>query len=390
MTRRERSVDGRSLDLANVSDHHRVVWSGYLVPPETGLYRLGLAGFQTGSMTFEGQPLIDLKGVPWGSLPSLKTVRLEKGRRYPIEIAGVSETGSAGVGLSWKRISEDPAAALRETAANADVLVAVVGLTSDLEAEESPVRIPGFAGGDKTTLDIPSDQQAMLEVAAALDKPLVMVAMNGSPINLAWAKDKANAILEAWYPGQAGGLAIANVLSGKANPSGRLPLTFYRSVDQLPPFDDYRMAGRTYRYYRGETVYPFGHGLSYTSFSYGALTITPTSGDAGNGIRVEAELRNAGDREGDEVAQLYLTFPDRPGVPNIALRGFQRVHLAAGESQRVRFDLSPRDLSAVDPEGIRKVMTGKYRVFVGSGQPGTGAAVSSGGFDVKQSLELPR
>jgi beta-glucosidase len=390
VTRRERSVDGRSLDLADVSDHHRVVWSGYLVPPETGLYRLGLAGFQTGSMTFEGEPLIDLDGVPWGSLPSLKTVSLEKGRRYPIEIVGVSETGSAGVGLAWKRISEDAAAALRETAADADVLVAVVGLTSDLEAEESPVEIPGFAGGDKTTLDIPADQQALLEVAAALDKPLVVVAMNGSPINLAWAKDKANAILEAWYPGQAGGLAIANVLSGKANPSGRLPLTFYRGVDQLPAFDDYRMTGRTYRYYEGDTVYPFGHGLSYTSFSYGPLTIAPTSGDASNGIRVEAELRNVGDRAGDEAAQLYLAFPDRPGVPNIALRGFQRVHLAAGERKRVRFDLSPRHLSAVDPEGIRTVMAGEYRVFVGSGQPETGAAVSSGVFAVGQALALPR
>ena len=390
VTRRERSVDGRSLDLADVSDHHRVVWSGYLVPPETGLYRLGLAGFQSGGMTFEGEPFIDLKGVPWGSLPSLKTVRLEKGKRYPVEITGVSETGSAGVGLSWKRISENPAAALREMAANADVLVAVVGLTSDLEAEESPVEIPGFAKGDKTTLDIPSDQQALLEAAEAIGKPLVVVAMNGSPINLAWARDKANAILEAWYPGQAGGLAIANVLSGKANPSGRLPLTFYRTVDQLPPFDDYRMEGRTYRYYEGEAVYPFGHGLSYTSFSYGALAITPTADGAGSGIRVETELRNTGAREGDEVAQLYLTFPDRPGVPNIALRGFQRVHLAAGESKRVRFDLSPRDLSAVDPQGMRQVMTGEYRVSVGSGQPGTGATASSGTFRVERAVDLPR
>jgi beta-glucosidase len=341
-------------------------------------------------MTFQGEPLIDLEGVRWGSLPSLKTVSLERGRRYPIEIAGVSETGSAGIGLAWKRISEDPAAALREAAANADVLVAVVGLTSDLEAEESPVEIPGFAGGDKTTIDIPSDQQAMLEVAAALDKPLVMVAMNGSPINLAWAKANANAILEAWYPGQAGGLAIANALSGKANPSGRLPLTFYRTVDQLPAFDDYRMEGRTYRYYQGETVYPFGHGLSYTRFAYGPLTVTPASANAGSGIRVETVLRNVGDRDGDEVAQLYLTFPDRPGVPNIALRGFRRVHLAAGESRRVRFDLSPRDLSAVDPEGIRKVVAGEYRVFVGSGQPETGAAVSDGAFAVGQDVDLPR
>jgi beta-glucosidase len=390
VTRRERSVDGRSLDLGEVSDHHRVVWSGYLVPPETGLYRLGLAGFQTGSLSFQGKPFVDLKGVPWGSLPTLRTVHLEKGQRYPIEVMGVSETGNAGVGLAWKRISADPVAALHQMAADADVIVAVMGLTSDLEAEESPVAIPGFAGGDKTTLDIPADQQALLEAAQAMGKPLVLVAMNGSPINLAWAKDKADAIIEAWYPGQAGGLAIANVLTGKANPSGKLPLTFNQSLDQLPPFDDYRMTGRTYRYYEGEAVYPFGHGLSYTTFAFGPVTVTPAAGGAMNGARVEAELRNTGDRPGDEVAQLYLTFPSLPGVPNIALRGFQRVRLAPGESRRVSFDLSPRDLSAVDPEGVRRVTAGDYRVFVGSGQPETGAPVSAGAFHVEQAVELPR
>lgn len=388
--RRERSVDGRSLDLAEVSDHHRVVWSGYLVPPESGLYRLGLSGFQSGSMTFRGEPFVDLDGVPWGSLPTLKTVQLEKEQRYPIEIVGIAETGNAGVGLAWKRISAEPIEAMRDVAADADVLVAVVGLTSDLEAEESPVEIPGFAGGDKTTLDIPADQQALLEAAEATGKPLVLVAMNGSPINLSWAKEHADAVLEAWYPGQSGGLAIANVLSGKANPSGRLPLTFYRSVEQLPPFDDYSMEGRTYRYYDGETVYPFGHGLSYTRFAYGPLSVVPASSGVVAGLRVETELRNIGDRPGDEVAQLYLDFPDRPGTPKIALRGFQRVSLAPGERRTVRFDLSPRDLSAVDPEGLRKVMAGEYRVFVGSGQPGTGVAVSEAAFVIEREAEVPR
>ncbi len=390
VTRRERSVDGRSLDLAQVSDHHRVVWSGFLVPPESGLYRLGLSGFQSGSMTFEGEPFVDLQGTPWGSLPTLKTVRLEKGRRYPITVTGVSETGTAGVGLAWKRISEDPAAALRAAAADADVLVAVVGLTSDLEAEESPVEIPGFAHGDKTTLDIPQDQQALLEVARATGKPLVVVAMNGSPVNLAWAKEHADAVIEAWYPGQAGGLALGNVLSGRTNPSGRLPLTFYRRIEDLPPFDDYRMQGRTYRYYEGEIVYPFGHGLSYTTFSYGPLKITPAPAGAAEGLRVEAELRNTGDRAGADVAQLYLDFPNQPGAPRIALRAFQRVSLAPGERATVRFELSPRDLSAVDPDGLRKVMAGDYRVFVGSGQPDTGVPVSEARFTVARDAPLPR
>jgi beta-glucosidase len=150
------------------------------------------------------------------------------------------------------------------------------------------------------------------------------------------------------------------------------------------------MEGRTYRYYRGEAVYPFGHGLSYTTFSYGPLTVTPAPGGAADGLRIETELRNTGDRAGSEVAQLYLDFPDLPGTPNIALRGFRRVALAPGARTTVRFDLSPRDLSAVDPDGLRKVMAGDYRVFVGSGQPGTGAPVSEAAFSVARAVDLPR
>ena len=279
---------------------------------------------------------------------------------------------------------------LKAAAAQADVLVAVVGLTSDLEAEESPVEIPGFKGGDKTTLDIPADQQALLEQAKALGKPLVVVAMNGSPLNLSWAKDNAAAILEAWYPGQSGGLAIANVLTGKTNPSGRLPLTFYKSVDDLPPFGDYRMDGRTYRYFSGQPVYPFGFGLSYTRFDYAPLKVEPVQADAGQGLRVTTTVRNVGARAGDEVAQLYLNFPTAPGAPRVALRGFQRVSLKPGEAKAVTFSLSPRDLSSVDAEGMRQVTTGRYKVSVGSGQPDTGVPGRSAEFAVAKAVALPK
>ena len=390
VTRRETTVGGHSLDLAKVADHHRVVWTGYLVPPETGLYRLGLGGFNSGRMELDGKPFADLADKPYGSLPTMKTLPLVGGHRYRIMVSGEAQTGDAGVSLVWKRVSADPAGDLRKAAAQADVLVAVVGLTSDLEAEESPVQIPGFKGGDKTSLDIPADQQALLEEAKATGKPLVVVTMNGSPINLSWAKANADAILEAWYPGEAGGLAVANVLSGKTNPAGRLPLTFYRSVDDLPPFDDYRMQGRTYRYFTGTPVYPFGYGLSYTSFAYGPLHVEPAAGGAQNGIRVTTTLRNTGSRAGDEVAQLYLDFPDQPGTPNIALRGFQRVHLQPGEARQLTFDLSPRDLSAVTPDGQRLVMPGAYRVFVGSGQPGTGVPGEAADFTAGAAVRLPQ
>jgi beta-glucosidase len=389
VVRRESTVGGHSLDLAAVSDHHRVVWTGFLVPPETGLYRLGLSGYRNGIMEMDGKAFIDLGDAPWGSLPTMKTLTLEKGHRYTIKISGEAQTGDAGVNFVWKRVSADPAGDLRKAAAEADVLVAVVGLTSDLEAEESPVKIPGFEGGDKTSLDIPADQQQLLEEAKATGKPLVVVAMNGSPINLSWAKDNANAILEAWYPGQSGGLAVANVLSGKISPAGRLPLTFYRSVDDLPPFEDYRMEGRTYRYFTGTAVYPFGYGLGYTTFGYAPVQVAPAAGGAQNGIRVTTEVSNTGARAGDEVAELYINFPDQPGAPKVALRGFQRIQLGPGERRTVTFNLSPRDLSAVTAEGHREVMPGSYRVTVGSGQPGTGVPGESATFATTTAVALP-
>ena len=388
VTRVEADVAARSLDLATVSDHHRVIWTGYLVPPESGTYRLGLSGFN-GEMTLDGKPFADLRKAGWGSLPTMKTLSLEKGRRYPIEVVSESHVLS-GVSLVWKRISTNPSAELKAAAAKADVLVAVVGLTSDLEAEESPVEIPGFKGGDKTTLDLPADQQALLEQAKTLGKPLIVVALNGSPLNFAWAKDNASALLEAWYPGQSGGLAIANVLSGKINPAGRLPLTFYRSVSDLPSFDDYAMAGRTYRYFAGAPVYPFGYGLSYTAFAYSPLKLEPAAGGAGQGLRVTTTLRNTGGHPGDEVAQLYLSFPQTPGAPRLALRGFQRVALKPGETRELIFTLSPRDLSSVDLDGRRRVAVGRYRISVGSGQPDTGLPGQSADVSVDEAVAVPK
>jgi beta-glucosidase len=381
-TRIEPDVGDRNLDLARVKDVHRTIWTGFLVPAETGSYRVGLSG-AGGTLELDGRIVSDRRKARWNDLAGMTTVKLVAGRRYAIKAEG------SGIDLVWKRVSDAPAAALKRAAADADVLVAVVGLTSDLEAEETGVTVPGFAGGDKTTLDLPADQLAMLDQARATGKPIVLVAMNGSPINLAWAKANAAAVLEAWYPGETGGLAAANILTGRTNPSGRLPLTFYRSVADLPPFGDYAMTGRTYRYFTGTPVYPFGHGLSYTRFAYGPLTVTPARGGAESGLRVTTRLSNTGDRPGEDVAQLYLTFPDRPGMPRVALRGFQRVALRPGEARTVTFDLSPRDLSSVAPDGARSVAAGRYRVTVGGGQPGT-APGSTATFTARQSQELPK
>jgi beta-glucosidase len=376
--------------MKQIAERHKVVWTGFLVAPESGTYRIAVTGMK-GSLDVGGKPAVASDHYSrWAEPLHLTEVRLQKGQRYPVHFQSEAPSVSAGTGMFWKRISTDLDHDLAVGVAHADIVVAVVGLTSDLEGEEMPVHVEGFSGGDKTTLDLPADQRGLLEKAKALGKPLVVVLMNGSAIDLAWAKENATAILEAWYPGQSGGLAVADVLSGKANPAGRLPLTFYRSVDDLPPFDNYAMAGRTYRYFTGTPVYPFGYGLSFANFSYGPLKLAPAGDGAEQGLRVTAEIQNTGTVAGDEVVQLYLNFPDAPGTPRVALRGYQRLTLKPGQGRTVSFDLSPRDLSSVAPDGTRLVVPGRYRVSVGSGQPDTGVPGQSAYFDTRAAVVLPR
>jgi beta-glucosidase len=274
-------------------------------------------------------------------------------------------------------------------ARSADVVIAVVGITSDLEGEESGVKQEGFKGGDRTSLDLPREQQQLLEAVKSTGKPLVVVVMSGSAIAVNWAKQNANAILQAWYPGEEGGTAIAETLGGTSNPSGRLPITIYTGIEQLPDFTDYSMANRTYRYFDGQPLFPFGHGLGYSTFAYSDLKL-PATVAAGEAMPVQAEVRNTGSREGDEVVQVYLTFPPLPGAPRRALRGFARVHLKPGEQKTVAFTLSDRDLSHVSPDGVHLVRTGRYGISVGGGQPDTGAPGVKGEFAITGERTLPR
>ena len=204
-----------------------------------------------------------------------------------------------------------------------------------------------------------------------------------------WAKEHANAILEAWYPGEEGGTAVAETLSGKNNPAGRLPLTFYTGVEQLPPFENYATTGRTYRYFEGQPLYPFGYGLSYTIFSYKDLVLPQSPLKAGDPLAAEVTVTNTGKVGGDEVAQLYLSFPDVKGAPLRALRGFRRVHLEPGQSQKVSFELKPRDLSIITEAGEPMIAEGKYSISVGGGQPNTGVPSVAGSFQVTGSQTLP-
>jgi len=253
-----------------------------------------------------------------------------------------------------------------------------------------PVSEEGFMGGDRTSIDLPKPEERLLEAVAAVGKPVVLVLTNGSALAVNWAKQHANAILESWYPGEEGGTAIAQTLSGSNNPAGRLPVTFYTGVEQLPPFEDYAMKGRTYRYFEGKPLFPFGYGLSYTTFSYRALRLPKKTINAGDPLVVEVTVANTGKREGDEVAQLYLSFPNVPGAPLLrALRGFKRVHLKPGESQNVTFDLKDRDLSMVTEAGQPIIAEGKYSLSIGGGQPATGTPTVLGTFQIKGTKSLP-
>ena len=282
-----------------------------------------------------------------------------------------------------------PSPAALEAARKADVVIAVVGITSELEGEEMSVSEPGFLGGDRTSLDLPQPEEELVKLVAQAGKPLVVVLMNGSALSVNWEKAHANAILEAWYSGEEGGAAIAETLSGRNNPAGRLPVTFYTGVDQLPHFENYSMEGRTYRYFKGTPLYPFGYGLSYTSFEYKDLNLPTNPVRADAGMSASVTVSNRGKRAGDEVAQLYLSFPNVPGAPIRALRGFQRVHLEPGESQTLHFDLQPRDLSMVTDAGDPIVAEGQYKISIGGGQPDTGVPAVAGTFQIDRTVSLP-
>ncbi len=316
-----------------------------------------------------------------------------EGHDIRIDYSHHSKLFGAGITFDW----QPPQGALLPSAVaavkKADLVVAFVGLSPELEGEEMPVHVEGFAGGDRTKIDLPDAQEEMLRTVGLIGKPLVVVLLNGSAISATWAQQHAAAVVEAWYPGEAGGEAIAETLSGKNNPGGRLPVTFYASLDQLPAFTDYSMKARTYRFFKGEPLYRFGEGLGYTHFSYSGLHLSTEALKAGDKLTIEAEVSNAGKLAGDEVVEVYLTPPEATPRSEgrgaiYSLRGFERLSLDAGQSRHVRFELSPRDLSEVAADGARSVPQGEYEVAVGGGQPVHGFNGLRGFFKVIGRKEL--
>ncbi len=363
-------------------------WTGFLTPPESGDYLIGIRAEGTASVKVDGKEVAQ-EFRTHGIESKLGRVHLEKGEKVALSVQyGKLGAENPVAQLIWARVDSAPSPEAIAAAKQADVVIAVVGITSQLEGEEMPVSEPGFLGGDRTSIDLPAPEEALVEAVAHTGKPLVVVLMNGSALAVNWIQDHANSVLEAWYSGEEGGAAIADTLSGKNDPGGRLPVTFYKDVNQLPNFEDYSMENRTYRYFTGKPLYPFGYGLSYTTFGFSDLNVPEAPMAAGDPVNATVTVKNTGSVAGDEVVQLYLKFPDVAGAPRIALRGFQRVHLAAGESQQVHFELKSRDLSMVTETGQPIVAGGEYTISIGGGQPDTGAPTASGHFHIDGQIGL--
>jgi len=344
-----------------------VRWTGKLKAPESGNYRLGFTADDGARLYVDGKLLVDA----WASNPNktvTKDIVLEGGRSYDLRMEYFQNNRENVAKLVWSypRMSERMIEEAVKVTQDSDASVLVLGISAQLEGEEMNVNVEGFRGGDRTDITLPKPQEALLKAVVATGKPVVVVLLSGSALAVNWANDNAPAILEAWYPGGEGGTAIADVLFGDYNPAGRLPVTFYKSVDQLPPFTDYSMRGRTYRYFKGEPLYPFGYGLSYTKFVYSNLRIEPKSVKAGEPVKVSVEVMNAGEREGDEVVQLYLTDTAASAlVPIRALVGFDRVSLRPREKRTVTFTITPRQMSLIDDRGKRVIEPGEFVIAVG-------------------------
>jgi beta-glucosidase len=356
-----------------VADNFSIRWTGKLTPPESGNYTLGVAGNGGVRLFVDGRMLIeDLANRRTKTV--VKQTRLEAGRAYDIRLE-YSENANqyAAAKLIWSppsgaRLLHDDALS---KARQADAVVMVLGISPSVEGEEMDVKLEGFRGGDRSDISLPKMQEELLREVQALGKPVVVVLLNGSALAVNWANDNVPAILDAWYPGEEGGTAIADVIFGDYNPGGRLPVTFYKSVDQLPPFEDYRMQGRTYRYFKGEPLYPFGFGLSYTKFEYDKLKLSSKNLKAGEDLRITAEVRNVGDRAGDEVVQLYLTdVAASVPVPIRSLAGIKRVYLKPGEKQTISFVVNAEQMSVIDDNGARVIEPGEFLISVGGKQPG--------------------
>ncbi|MBV5281939.1 MAG: glycoside hydrolase family 3 C-terminal domain-containing protein [Paludibacter sp.] len=344
-------------------------WSGVLVPTISGEYALGAEGLSGFNLYIDGKLVTKWKDVHHPR-KMYELFNLVAGKKYKIRLEYLQHnTDYSIMRLLWSMPKPNLKQEAVELAKSSDAVILCMGLSPLLEGEEMKVKVDGFSGGDRLDIQLPATQSELIKEIYKLGKPTVLVLLNGSALAFNWEAEYVPAILEAWYPGQAGGTAIADVLFGDYNPSGRLPLTFYKSIDQIPAFDDYNMTGKTYRYFKKDPLYEFGYGLSYSTFEYETIQ-APAEIKAGETLELTVNVKNTSNVDGDEIVQLYVSLPDSKfPVPIRSLQGFNRIHLKAGETKPVRFSITPDKMAAFDDNSVAQVRAGRVLVSVGGKQP---------------------
>jgi len=350
-------------------DSFSVKWTGVFVPAISGEYAIGAEGFTGFNLYIDDKLVIKFNDIH-APHKEYELKNFHANKKYKIRIEYLQDNTEYSImRLLWSKPKPDLKKEAIELAKSSDVVILFMGLSPLLEGEEMKVKVEGFSGGDRLDIKLPSTQTELMKEIVKLGKPTVLVLLNGSAIAFNWENENIPAILESWYPGQAGGTAIADVLFGDYNPAGRLPLTFYKSIDQIPAFDDYNMTGKTYRYFKKEPLYEFGYGLSYTTFEY-SIKQAPVEIKTGDSVKLIVKVKNTGMVDGDEVVQLYVSLPDsKYPVPIRSLQGFRRIHLKAGETKEINFSVTPDQMSAFDNNSVAQVQTGNLVISIGGKQP---------------------
>jgi beta-glucosidase len=325
-------------------DMFSVKWTGFLVPDVSGTYALGCEA-KFFKMLVNGQQIVANENIHHPNKRH-KNMELKAGQAYKIEIHMWDEHGDALCHLMWAPPEKNLHQEAIKAARWADQVIMFMGLSPRLEGEEMRVEVEGFNGGDRTSMELPAVQGKLIKDIVATGKPVVLVLMNGSALSINWENENVPAILEAWYPGEAAGKAIADILFGDYNPSGSLPITFYKSIEDLPPFENYDMAGRTYRFFEDEVLYPFGFGLSYSEFTFTNLVLSKDEINPDDTLGISVDVTNNSDISGEEVVQFYIHEVNSEGnLPNLDLRGFERVRIKGGETKTVSIELTQKELA---------------------------------------------
>lgn len=354
------------MDYENFS----VRWEGYLIPQKDGRYGLGTEAF-SGSDLYLNDTLLVTRYDVHNPRKEYEYVDLKAGKPYKIRLDYKQRnTEKAMVRLLWEAPDPDMKERALKAASEAEAVILCMGISPLLEGEEMKVKVPGFSGGDRDDIRLPAIQTELIKEIMALGKPTVLVMFNGSALAFNWENENVGAIIEAWYPGQEGGNALANILFGDVNPSGKLPLTFYKSIDQIPAFDDYDMDGKTYRYFKGVPLYKFGHGLSYTDYEFEILT-APQLINSGEPVNLMVKVNNIGEMPGEAVVETYISFSELDDQPLRELKNFQRVSLRNGESKIINITLPADELKVLDENCQWVDPKGKVNITVGGRQPGT-------------------